>query len=267
MDPEDDTRKIGEILVHRGYLTWEQLDHALEAQRDDETRRLLGKILVEKGYITHSDLLQALPLQKIHPHLHGARVLVVEDVTSMRRMLKTLLMKRRADVVEAENGAVALEALKLAAQMNAPFDLVLLDLMMPKMDGLEMLLRVRSAGTLRPTPVIVLTARSDRNSVLECAQLGVLDYLVKPFRPFELLEHIEHCLAAVEKGEETPGCGRPDACAQCEVPDLIGSLRRKPDFTARDRLILDLVEKIEQHCPHCLEGTARRRASAPLSHN
>ena len=108
----------------------------------------------------------------------AARVLVVDDNEMNRDVLCRRLRKDGHDTAEAENGRVALE--KLAAEA---FDLVLLDVMMPEIDGKETLARIKADERLSHIPVIMISASEELETVVRCVELGAEDYLPKPFNP------------------------------------------------------------------------------------
>ena len=81
--------------------------------------------------------------------------------------------------VEAENGRIALDEMR---KPENDFDLVLLDLMMPEMNGYEVLAEMKDDPKLSEIPVVVMSATDSQDSVSQCLQLGALDYLVKPIR-------------------------------------------------------------------------------------
>jgi adenylate cyclase len=109
--------------------------------------------------------------------LADAAILVVDDVGDNRYTLWHRLTRQGyTDIEEASNGREALE--RLAAR---PFDLVLLDIMMPEMDGYEVLERLKADETWRHIPVIMISALSEFDSVVRCIELGAEDYLPKPF--------------------------------------------------------------------------------------
>jgi adenylate cyclase len=107
----------------------------------------------------------------------GARILVVDDnEDNLYTLTERLRREGYADLVTAGDGAVALA--RLAAE---PFDLVLLDVMMPVLDGIDTLARIKSDPELRHIPVIMISAASDQARVVRCLELGAEDYLPKPF--------------------------------------------------------------------------------------
>lgn len=118
------------------------------------------------------------------------RVLVVDDIVSNRYILVTHLKKQGiTNISEAENGQQALEQLK-ADQ----FDLVLLDVMMPEVDGYEVLEQMKADKKLRDIPVIMITALDDMKSTVKCIESGAADYLLKPFNPVLFRARVSACL-------------------------------------------------------------------------
>ena len=118
-----------------------------------------------------------------------ANVLVVDDIEMNRDMLCTLLQADGHKATVAENGRLGLEMIK-----SQPYDLVLLDVMMPEMNGYQVLEQMKADSTLRAIPVIVLSALDEIGSVVRCIELGAEDYLPKPFDPVLLRARIGACL-------------------------------------------------------------------------
>lgn len=111
------------------------------------------------------------------------RVLVVDDEPPIRRFLRTSLTAQGYDIVEAEDGTKALEEVR----RRSP-DLLVLDLGLPGIDGLEVIRRLRGSGAT--LPIIVLSSRVDEAGKVEALDLGADDYVTKPFGVEELLARI-----------------------------------------------------------------------------
>jgi DNA-binding response OmpR family regulator len=118
-------------------------------------------------------------------------VLVVDDNEMNRDVLSRHLERQGHTVAVAEGGHQALEMVSTQS-----FDLVLLDIMMPEMNGYQVLQRLKSAGTWRDIPVIMISALEDIDSVVRCIEMGAEDYLPKPFDPVLLRARID---ASLEK--------------------------------------------------------------------
>ncbi len=114
-------------------------------------------------------------------------ILVVEDEPAIVQVIRERLTNEGFEVHTADSGEAA-----LAAFVAAPPDLLLLDLMLPGIDGFEVLRRLRQAG--HDTPVIVLTARDDDVDVIVGLELGADDYVIKPFNPRELAARVRAVL-------------------------------------------------------------------------
>jgi len=117
-------------------------------------------------------------------------VLIVDDNEDNRFTLSMRLETcGYSNIVTAENGREALEKLR-----EGPVDLVLLDIMMPELDGYGVLEELRTDTALRVIPVVMISALEDINSVVRCIELGATDYLTKPFNPVLLKARVDNCI-------------------------------------------------------------------------
>lgn len=117
------------------------------------------------------------------------KIVLAEDEPQIARLIEFKLKKEGYDVTWKENGEEALKAIKA----DKP-DLILLDIMMPVMDGYEVLRRLKEDENLTDIPVIMLTARSQEKDVVKGIDLGAEDYITKPFHPAELLARVKRIL-------------------------------------------------------------------------
>ena len=115
------------------------------------------------------------------------KLLIVDDEIGIREVIKEYSLAEGYEVVEAENGEEALKAL----DENSNIDIIVLDIMMPKMDGFTTLKNLRKNHDI---PVIMLSARADEYDKLQGFDLGVDDYVTKPFSPKELIARIKAVL-------------------------------------------------------------------------
>ncbi|SDH09518.1 two-component system, OmpR family, response regulator ResD [Alteribacillus persepolensis] len=116
----------------------------------------------------------------------NATVLVVDDEERIRRLLKMYLEREEYIVEEAENGEKALDL-----ALNKDYDVILLDLMMPGMDGIEVCQELRKS---KATPVIMLTAKGEEANRVQGFEVGTDDYIVKPFSPREVILRVKALL-------------------------------------------------------------------------
>ena len=123
--------------------------------------------------------------------LAGKHVLVVDDSAAIRHMVSYLLESAGYATEQAEDGEQAITKL-----ITDHVDLVLLDINMPVMDGFETLKRLRQDRALAATKVIMLTTQEGEEDRKQAQQLGVVDYVIKPFVPSELLVLVEKYIGA-----------------------------------------------------------------------
>ncbi len=123
------------------------------------------------------------------------KILVVDDEARMRKLVKDFLVKSNYDVIEAEDGSQALDIFFEQKDIA----LIILDVMMPKMDGWEVCREVRQYSKV---PIIMLTAKSDERDELQGFQLGVDEYISKPFSPKILVARVEAILRRTNQLDE-----------------------------------------------------------------
>ena len=111
------------------------------------------------------------------------KVLTVDDSKTIRMVVRKAFKPFDCEIFEGENGV---EGLATAAREKP--DLIVLDITMPVMDGKEMLAKLRGEPTLKNIPVIMLTAESGKDNVMEIVKMGVKDYMIKPFKGEELIQ-------------------------------------------------------------------------------
>ena len=127
------------------------------------------------------------------------RILVVDDEARIRDIIRQYVEFEGFACFEAEDGMVAYQMAKDAAGRNEPFDLILLDIMMPNWDGLTTLRKIREFSDV---PVIFLTAKGEEYDKIFGFDLGADDYVVKPFSPKELMSRIKAILKRVQRNQQ-----------------------------------------------------------------
>jgi class 3 adenylate cyclase len=125
-----------------------------------------------------------------------SRILIVDDTESTRELLARRLRREGHQVVEVANGRAALDRVAMET-----FDLILLDMMMPDLNGYEVLTQLKADVRFRHTPVIVISALDEIDSVVRCIEAGAEDYLPKPFEPILLRARIGASLEKVRLRE------------------------------------------------------------------
>jgi len=117
------------------------------------------------------------------------KILIVDDEPSIVMMVKSRLAANGFAVVTASNGAEGIEIVK----KDRP-DLIILDILMPEMDGIETLTKLKASDETKDIPVIMFTAKGQTGDVEKAQEVGACDYIVKPFSPPILLEKVKNAL-------------------------------------------------------------------------
>jgi len=125
-------------------------------------------------------------------------ILIVDDESRMRKLIKDFLNQKGFMTIEAEDGE---KALQIFEEKNAKISLILLDIMMPKLDGWSVLRKIRQTSNI---PVIMLTARGEEQDELFGFELGVDEYITKPFSPKILVARVEAILKRVQGNKNQP---------------------------------------------------------------
>src|SRR6476661_3398604 len=196
------------------------------------------------------------------------RVLIVEDHADLRTYLRQILQPRY-EVLEAENGRVALELLA-----REPVDLISSDAMMPELNGLELLQQVKAHPQWRRLPFLMLTARASAEHRLSALELGIDDYLPKPFLAHELLVRVANLLANYQErqrwlaapDEEPSQLPEPEApgpnAAGPEVeahqsPDHLAAtatMLAPPELVSEDEHAAALLRTLQRLIPEVLDN-------------
>jgi CheY-like chemotaxis protein len=118
-----------------------------------------------------------------------AKILVIDDHDAIRLLLG-LTLKSRYDVVTKRDG---IEGMSWLTNGNIP-DLIMLDMQMPRLNGLEFLKQLRTSGLFRNIPVLLVSANDNQEEILESFDLGIIDFISKPFNPLRLKEKVNNAI-------------------------------------------------------------------------
>lgn len=124
-------------------------------------------------------------------------ILVVDDESRMRKLIKDFLIQKNYNILEAEDGE---KALSIYQENKEKISLILLDVMMPKLDGWSVLRQIRQEN--KNLPIVMLTARAEENDELFGFELGVDEYITKPFSPKILVARVEAILKRTQPDEK-----------------------------------------------------------------
>lgn len=128
----------------------------------------------------------------------NTKFLVIDDFATMRKIVKKVLSELGyTNVEEADDGATAWPLLESAHASGAPFNFVISDWNMPKMQGIDLLKNCRGDARFKTLPFMLVTAESEQKQILEAAKAGVSNYVVKPFNSVTLKEKLEQVYAKV----------------------------------------------------------------------
>jgi len=120
------------------------------------------------------------------------KTLVIDDMMTMRKIITKMLKSIGfSNVQEADDGATAWPMIEAAAAAGEPFEFIVSDWNMPKMSGLDLLIKIRETEGIKETPFLMVTAEAEQSNVVKVVQAGVSNFVVKPFKPDTLKEKIQ----------------------------------------------------------------------------
>ena len=163
-------------------------------------------------------------------------ILVVDDERAIRRLLRMYLTDAGYTVAEAADGEAAVDQVRMGG-----IDLVLLDLMLPGMDGYEVCRRVREIGSV---PVIMVTARTDEAHRITGLELGADDYVVKPFSPVEVVARVK---AVLRRVSAPPDPNRVLRAGSAQLEPLSRRATVNGEEVELTRLEFDLLAELAAH--------------------
>ena len=143
------------------------------------------------------------------------KILIVDDEEEIRCLIRDFLVKDNFEAYQASNGREAIDKLSKQDQM---FDLVILDIMMPELDGLEVIKIIRKTSNI---PVIFLTSKNEEIDKVLGLEIGADDYITKPFNPREMVARIKAVLRRTEAGRETSEISLDDARSPKEFEEKV----------------------------------------------
>lgn len=172
------------------------------------------------------------------------KVLTVDDSKTIRMIVKRAFDPYDCQLFEAENGVEG-----LATALREKPDLIVLDLTMPVMNGVEMLDRLKGDGALKSVPVIMLTAESGKDNVMKIVKKGVRDYMVKPFKGEQLIERVKKVVTLEPKksdqGEEADSAKFFAAEGDIQLLSLPDKISRPVTLKVSDALQAKVAEMVK----------------------
>ena len=188
--------------------------------------------------------------------LRGIRVLVVDDNATNRRILQELLGYWAMFPTVVEDGARAIAEMRRAAGAGSPFHLVLLDCMMPELDGFGVAARARQVPELLRTPIVMLTSSGQLGDIARCQEVGIDAYLTKPINPSELQETIMRVLDSRTLPTRAPAAVEPTR----EAPTQRLRILLAEDNVVNQRLAVRVLERMGHNVDVVEDGAGALRA-------
>ena len=174
--------------------------------------------------------------------LDGVKVLVVDDNRTNRRILDGLLKHWRMFPTTVAEAELALTELRAAREAGAPYDLVLTDMHMPRMDGFGLVESIHRTADLSTATIMMLTSGGHRGDAARCAELGIAAYLLKPVRQSELREAIARVLTRRDRAGEKPMLTRYSLLEERSAAQRLHILLAE-DNPVNQKLALRLLQK------------------------
>jgi two-component system sensor histidine kinase/response regulator len=192
-----------------------------------------------------SDKPEPLPQRVLDPVLNGIKVLIVDDNRTNRRILDGLVRHWGMVPTSVSEGSLALAELDAARAANIPYELVLTDMHMPRMDGFGLVENIRQTPDAETATIMMLTSGGQRGDAARCSEMGIAAYLLKPVRQVELREAIARVLQAKKETGESRMI-TPYSLSERSSPAAVSrrlNLLLAEDNLVNQKLAIRLLEK------------------------
>jgi len=177
-------------------------------------------------------LLSAKPLD-----LKDLPVLIVDDNAANRRILQTMVANWQMKPTTADSGMAALAELERARETGNCFDLIILDVIMPEMDGFTVARKIRESLCLDGAIIMMLTSAGQRGDAARCRELGIAAYLTKPINQSDLLDAITNVFAMRDQDQHTRPLVTRHSLRKTSAPQAAASTRKLHILLAEDNLV------------------------------
>ena len=172
--------------------------------------------------------------------LHGLRVLIVDDNDTNREILHEQVIAWGMHNGSAASGAQALDMLRAAVARNTPYDIVILDMQMPEMDGLDLAQAIKADASLKVVRLVMLTSAGLYGDVAEAQRLGIDGYLSKPVRQSQLY----NCLVSVARHTESVATGQATLAPAPVLAALTGRVLLAEDNAVNQEVAIGMLESL-----------------------
>jgi two-component system, sensor histidine kinase and response regulator len=182
------------------------------------------------------------------PNLKDLPVLIVDDNAANRLILQTMVSNWQMKPTTAQSGREALAELKQAREAGKGFDLVILDVIMPEMDGFTVAERMRESSYLDGAIIMMLTSAGQRGDAVRCRELGIAAYLTKPINQSDLLDAITNVLSLRDQDQRTRPLVTRHSLRETITPPVAASTLKLRILLAEDnlvnqRIVVKILEK------------------------
>lgn len=196
------------------------------------------------SYSDKPGLPTGLDLDRLDPSTPRRRVMIVDDEPETVGLLKYILSNAGIDVSGAESGRTAIDKVTRIRP-----DLILLDLMMPEMDGMETFANIRK---LTPAPVVIVSAKNQKEDIVKGLQLGADDYITKPFHPAELVARVNTVVSRSRQALAPSGIMEFSSLNMSLDPDT-REVKIRDDSIALARREFDVLYCLGRHTPRWVD--------------
>ena len=185
--------------------------------------------------------------------LRGKRALIVDDNTTNRKILDEMLKHWGLQTTACDGAESALKAIQCASEKDQPFEIILLDAMMPKVDGFQLAQQLKNRAGLKRGTVMMLSSADRPNSANRCRELGIDTYLVKPVSASALLEAIldsfSETMATTTNNQPAANHGDPDLKPKRSLNILVAD-----DHDANRKLAMKILQRRGHRCVMACDG-------------
>jgi len=196
-------------------------------------------------------------------HLDGVRILLAEDTPDNQRLISYHLKSCSAEVEIVADGQAAVDQALEAEHAGRPFDVILMDMQMPKLDGYAATSLLRDRGYTRP--IVALTAHAMRGDREKCLAAGMDDYLTKPIEPAELFAAVRRVTGMAEKPRDVPASRGPTSTAAAPGDSVVDVEAIRARVQGSSELLVELIDLFLEQCDRLMSDLRQAVARSDVT--